>query len=183
MDDLGDCNLRRLKFPNLPTWKQKGKKHAGKRLNSKLNQGLEKKRKVEELQLEDSSVRRVRFLSDSELSDQERRVICVSEEDEIRVSVCSGPTSSALELVSVVTVWSLTKLCREEGEDEPTFRQLQELLDECVGQSRFRSKSRDRRVCSYDKAIKSQEVLNDSEEFQFNICRGCGERILRSLRW
>ena len=44
--NLGDHNQWRLKFPNLPTWKQKGKKHEGKRFNSKLNQGLEKKRKV-----------------------------------------------------------------------------------------------------------------------------------------
>ena len=164
-------------FRDLPA--SKGKKQVGKGFNDKRNQGLEKKRK--ELQLEDSSIRRVRFLSDSELSDQERRVICISEEDEIRVSVSSGPTPSALELVSVVTVGSPTKLCTEEEEDEPAFRQLQELLDEsipsgskmtgmsAVGQKRCRSKSRDRKVCSYDKAIESQEVLNDSDEFQFNI--------------
>ena len=69
----------------------------------------------------------------------------------------------------------------EEGEDEPAFRQLQELLDEsvpsrsktvvmsAVGQKRCRSMSRDRRVYTYDKAIESQEVLKDSDEFQFNI--------------
>ena len=75
---------------------------------------------MEELQVEDSS--------DSELNEQERRVICVSEEEGIRVSVSSGRTSSTLEVVSVVTVRSPTKLCTEEGEDEPAFRQLQKLF-------------------------------------------------------
>ena len=81
-NDLGDRNQWRLDFPKLPTWLQKGKRHAGKRFNSGLDQGVEKKRRVEELQWEDSLERRVRFLSDLEKSDQEPRVICVSKEDE-----------------------------------------------------------------------------------------------------
>ena len=47
-------------------------------------------------------------------------------------------------------------------------------LPKMVGMStevlkRSRSKSRDWRVCSYIKAIGSQERLNDSDEFQFSI--------------
>ena len=44
-DDLGDWNLWRSGMPALPTWKQKGKKHAGKRIGSKLALGAEKEEK------------------------------------------------------------------------------------------------------------------------------------------
>ena len=177
-DDLRDKNQWRTAFPNLPTWKQKGKKHAGKRFGSRLAQGVENKRRVEEKQTEDFSEGRVRFLSDSEGSDPQRRVICVSEE-EAGILVSSGRTPSTLELVSIVTVQSPAKLCTEEGEGTVALRELQELLDDPIpsgskgeqvksqpkvgmivkGAKKMgsRSRSRDQRVYSYNKTIESRK--------------------------
>ena len=50
-DDLGDRSLWRSGLPSLPSWKQKGKTHAGKRRGSKLAPTAEKKRKVDEAQV------------------------------------------------------------------------------------------------------------------------------------
>ena len=52
---MGDRNQWRSGMPKLPTWKQKGKKHTGKRFGSRLAPGAEKKRKIEETQTGDSS--------------------------------------------------------------------------------------------------------------------------------
>ena len=71
-------------------------KHTGKRFGSKLLPGPEKKRKIYESQVLNSSERRVRLLSDSEVSDPARRAVCVSaneERDDVRVwsdFVCIG---------------------------------------------------------------------------------------------
>ena len=95
-------------MPVLPTWKQKAKKQAGKRFGSKLAPGAEKKRKIDENQVFCSPGPRVRVLSDSEMSDSARRVVCISADEE-RDDAGSGPTPSVLELVSIVTAWSLAK--------------------------------------------------------------------------
>ena len=189
-DDLGDRNQWRAALPKLPTWKQKTKKHAGKRFGSRLAHGVEKKRKVEEKQTGDFSEQRVRFFSESEMSDQTRRVICVSEEG-AGATVSSDPTLSAPELVSNVTVRSPAKLCTVKGEDDVALRELQELLDDPVpsgikggpaksqpkvGMSAkgakktgLRSRIRDQRVYSCDEIIESREKLNDSNKFHFSI--------------
>ena len=49
-DNQGVRNLWRKKLPALPTWKQKARKHTGKRFGSKLSLDLNKKRKIEEAQ-------------------------------------------------------------------------------------------------------------------------------------
>ena len=104
-------------------------KHTGKRFGSKLLPGPEKKRKIYESQVLNSSERRVRLLSDSEVSDPARRVVCVSAGEE-RDDVGSCLTASVPELVSVVAVQRPAKPCQEEGEDSAVFKKLQELLDE-----------------------------------------------------
>ena len=70
--------------------------------------GAEKKRKIDENQVFCSSGPRVRVLSDSEMSDSARRVVCISADEE-RDDAGSGPTPSVLEIVSIVTAWSLAK--------------------------------------------------------------------------
>ena len=173
-------------MPRLPSWKQKAKKHTGKRFGSRLASGVKKKRNVEETLTEDSLEQRVRFLSDSELSDQTRKVICVSVEED-----SYGPALSAPELVSIVAIRSPAKLCAEEREGSAAFRELQELLDDpapsrsksgfskspskvemsAKGTKKSGSGSRiwDQRMYSYDEIIECQEKLNDSDDFQFNI--------------
>ena len=91
--------------------------------------GAEKKRKINEIQAPNSMGRRIRLLSDSEVSDSARRVECVSDDEE-REYVGSDPSPSVLELVSIVAARSLGKPCEEEGEDFAIYRELQELLDE-----------------------------------------------------
>ena len=93
---MGDRNLWKSGLPKFPTWKQKAKKHPGKRFGSKLAPGAEKKRKIGEIQVPNSSEWRFRFLSNSEVSDPARRAVCVSaneERDDVRVwsdFVCIG---------------------------------------------------------------------------------------------
>ena len=48
-DDQGDQNQWRKKVPVLPVWRQKAKKHMGKRLGSKVDLDMSKKRKIEDL--------------------------------------------------------------------------------------------------------------------------------------
>ena len=188
-DDMGDRNLWRYGLPKLPTWKQKAKKHAGKRFGSKLAQGAEKKRKIDECQALNSSELRVRFFSDSEVSDPARRVVCVSA-DEDRDDVGSGPTPSVPELVFILAVRSPAQPHAEEGEDSAVFKELQEMLDEStpsgsketvdapskpnpkVGmnlkrwkRSGLRSRIGDQRIYSYDEGIECQEKLYDSDDF------------------
>ena len=87
----------------LPTWKQKTKRHIGKRFESKLALDSNKKGKIEEPLIYSSPVCRVRFVSVSEDSNH-------GEEEK---AVGSGQAPSAQELVSIVTVRSPAK-SREE---------------------------------------------------------------------
>ena len=68
-DDQGDRNLWRKKLPALLTWKQKTKRHVGKRFGSKLARDSNKKRKIEEPLMFSFPVRRVRFVSVSKDND------------------------------------------------------------------------------------------------------------------
>ena len=74
----------------LPTWKQKTKRHVGKRFGSKLALDSTKKRKIEEPLTCSSPVRRVRLVSVSEDSNHR-------EEEK---AVDSGQVMSAPELVT-----------------------------------------------------------------------------------
>ena len=117
-------------------------------------------------------------------------MICVSG-DEDKEKSGSGQTPSVPELVSIVSVWSPAKPCKDKGGDAAVFKELQDLLDDptpsgskdilkesCrshpkVGMSGkkagSRSRIRDERIYSYDEIIECQEMLNDSFEFQLNI--------------
>ena len=70
-DNLGDRNQWRTGLPSLPTWKKKGKIHAGKRQGSKLAPSDEKKRKTDKVQVPGSPERRVRLGSEFEESNSE----------------------------------------------------------------------------------------------------------------
>ena len=84
------------------TWKQKTKRHVRKRFGSKLASDLNKKRKIEEPLMCSSPVRRVRFVSVSEDSDND-------EEEKV---VGSGQALSPPEQVSIVKVRARTNLKR-----------------------------------------------------------------------
>ena len=111
--------------------------------------------------------------------------ISVDEEESV---AGSGPTPSAQELVSIVTVRNLAKPREEEGVDLAAFKDLQELLDEptpsgCKESTNISSNSkstmsmsfgrgtkresriRDPRVYSYDEITECQEKLDDSDVF------------------
>ena len=98
-DDHGDQNLWRKKFPVLPVWKQKAKRHVGKRFGSKVDLDPTKKRKIEDPLMSCSPARRVRFVSTSENSNNDKQENAEG----------SGHAPSTPELVSIVIVWSLTK--------------------------------------------------------------------------
>ena len=98
------------------TWKQKARRHAGKRFRSKLALDLNKNRKIKEAQECSSLVGRVRFVSGSKDSDPARLVISESIDEE-EIVVGSGQTPSVPELVSIVTVRSPAKPQEEEGVD------------------------------------------------------------------
>ena len=50
-NNLGDRNQWRTGLPPLPTWRQKGKTHTGKRQGSKLAPAVDKKRKIDKVQV------------------------------------------------------------------------------------------------------------------------------------
>ena len=102
-DDHGNRNLWRSGMPVLTTWKQKAKKHTGKKFRSRLAQDRDKKRKIDKVQNLSSPARRIRYLSKSEVCDSTRRVVCISADEEVD-ELGSGPTQSVPELVSIVTV-------------------------------------------------------------------------------
>ena len=115
--DQGDRNQWRKKFPVLPVWRQKAKKHVGKRFGSKVDLDMSKKTKIEDPLICCSPAQRVRLLSTSECRNN----------DEQDNAEGSGQAPSALELVSIVTVLSLVKSREEEGVDSRAFRDLEEL--------------------------------------------------------
>ena len=180
-------------MPVLTTWKQKAKKHAGKRFGSKLAPDTEKKRKIDKVQNLSSPAQRIRYFSESEVSDSTRQVVCISADEEVD-ELGFGPTLSVPKLVSIVRARSPAKPCEDEGEDTAVYKELQELLDEPtpsgskeslkvssksypklgmsskgVRKAGSGSRIRDERIYSYDEIINCQEKLNDSHEFQFNI--------------
>ena len=106
----------------LPVWKQKTKKHVGKRFGSKVDLDKSKKRKIEDPLMCCSPAQKVRLVSTSECSNTE-------EQDNAEGS---GQALSAPELVSIVTVRSPAKPREQEGVDSRTFRDLEELLDEAL---------------------------------------------------
>ena len=120
LDDQGDQNQWRKKIPALPVWRQKAKKHVGKRFGSKVDLDMSKKTKIEDPLICCSPAQRVRLLSTSEGSNNDEQINAEG----------SGQAPSALELVSIVTVQSLVKPREEEGVDLRAFRDLEELLDE-----------------------------------------------------
>ena len=154
---------------------------------------MEKKRKIDEVQVPNSTGQRVRLLSDSKVSDSARRVVCISADEE-RDDSGSGPTLSVPELVSIVATRSPAKPREEEGVDSDVYRELQELLDKPapsgskeslktlsksnpkvgmnakkVKKTGSRSRIGDSRSYTYDEVIECQEKLYDSDDFQFSI--------------
>ena len=181
----------RSKLPVLPTWKEKVRKHTGKRFGSNLAPDLKKKRNTEKTLDCSSPVRRIRFVSGSEDSDSNRLVICIPDEGDTS-AVGFGPTPAIPKLVSIATSQSPAKLREEEEVDSAAFKDLLELLDEPtpsgskerakisvksnpkVGMSATKKKkvgSRigDKRIYYYDEIIEHQEKLYDSDDFQLNI--------------
>ena len=122
LDDQGDRNQWRKNIPALPVWKQKAKKHVGKRLRSKVELDMSKKRKIEDPLICCSPARRVRLLSTSEGSNNDEQINAEG----------SGQAPSAPEPISIVTVQSPIKPREVESVDSRAFRDLEELLDEAV---------------------------------------------------
>ena len=164
----------------LPVWKQKTKKHVGKRFGSKVDLDKSIKMKTEDPLMCCSPAQKVRLVSTSECSNTE-------EQDNAEGS---GQAPSATESVSIAAVRSLVKPREKESVDSRAFRDLEELLDVPSGSkensnissgskismrrsSRNGSKRKprigDKRKYSYDEIIECQEKLNDSDEFQFCI--------------